>query len=132
MIEEVGLAPYSVKRYRPPLNVIVVDLVQDPLPIGDVSGKIILPDTVDRANTHKRYSSPICRVVAVGPDVKHVQEGDFILIPIAIARQAVAINYDGDELYIINETNVAGIIEGEPVLTKPLKGPPCQPSPVSA
>ncbi len=89
------------KKFTPIDRNIVVDIIQGP---NRTFGGIIIPDTaIDK------WTTPICRVIAVGPEVKYVKEGDVILVTTKI--ESATIKYDEDETYIIAEQHVYGIID---------------------
>ena len=91
------------KVFTPVLQGISIQL----MPKVTSEGGIILPDmTVSREKT-----SAMCLVIAVGPDVRHVKEGDVVVLGSA-PSWAVGLPKQQD-LWVVGEPQIAGVIAPE-------------------
>lgn len=97
------------KKYQPVDRNIVVDIITPPARVTD-DNRVILPDALRDNQKHGKWSAPIVRAVAVGPEVKYVKEGDYFLISLAVSSNALAVIHDGDELFVIEERGVVGVL----------------------
>jgi co-chaperonin GroES (HSP10) len=85
------------------------------IPVGDrvalhvykqteTEGGVLIPD-----NAKTDYQTPRCRVIAVGPDVKQVKEGDTVLVYGDVAARKV---YWKDEEWVVcHEKDLAGVVQ---------------------
>lgn len=91
--------PRPTKKYTPIGTRIVVDIVRNP---NQTEGGVILPD-------QSSWITPICKVLAVGPEVKQIKEGDYILVITKV--ESYLVRHAGEETYVLEESNVYGIID---------------------
>lgn len=82
--------------------------------VAQAEGSIQLLD-----NSQSPYQGPRCTVIAVGPDVKMIKEGDLVLIhPNVIAPDIFNV---GNKYVVLPEDNIAGVVLPE-FVEKCLKG----------
>jgi co-chaperonin GroES (HSP10) len=99
--------PIATKKFTPIERGVAVQIINT---TNRSPGGVVLPD-VARGAGGGMNNSPVCVVIAVGPDVKTVKEGDLIL---GMFRQVVEkIFFDGDELLVLQEQQIVGPLLSE-------------------
>lgn len=88
-----------LKKFEAPGKKVIVWVEPPP----DKVGHLMMPDGSKRG-----VSTPIGRVITVGPDVTAVKEGDRILL--YDNTLATEIRYDGDILHAIEVESIVGIL----------------------
>lgn len=103
--KKVMAQPTPAKKYRVLGDVVAVKVFA----FKDITdGGIILPDT---AKDDAAWATPVAVVVAVGPEVADVKEGDRVLI--AQNTPAIKIRYDEQELLLVHAKEIAGVLDPE-------------------
>lgn len=99
--------PIAKKRFSLFGKTVVVQLINT---VNKSQGGIMLPDNA-RHQGGSVAPSPVCVVIAVGPEVKAVKEGDLI---IGLFRDIVEkLFFDGDEMLVLQEGQIVGVLDEE-------------------
>jgi co-chaperonin GroES (HSP10) len=103
LIEMPGLAQRPRPTYKPYGHIIQLDWSPE-----EVSGGIHIPKSAQRPNL------PFYRVqvLAVGPDVKLVKQGDWVLLPSQVILTA---KWDGHTAYFSSEDKILGVVDLVPM-----------------
>lgn len=101
--------PIVTKRFSLPGKLMSMQWVRGPESLH--RGSIKLPDGMDLKQSNMPYSTPILRVVAVGPEVEFYKPGDLVFIADGVGYQRVW--YWGDELVVLHQDGLLGKIDPE-------------------
>ncbi len=85
------------KTYTPVNRMMAVH----PYPPDETAGGLVMPDGVKDPTR-----SPLALVIAIGPEVKYVKEGDTIIY----INNMQAIFHQGQRTGLMHEDNVAGVV----------------------
>jgi len=94
--------PVPPKRFTPVGNKIAIHVFDAP----ELASGLVMPD-----GSEGSWESVRARVIAVGPDVKQVKEGDLILTAANAPIQKV--RYDGLEYCLLPENIVSAVVDKE-------------------
>lgn len=94
-------APVPRKRFMPVGNNVAIHLFK----IQETQGGVMLPDAAAEGGD---WRTPVGLVIAIGPDVKWVKEGDKVLGHPSTAVMKVRL--PPDEYVVVAEDNLAGIM----------------------
>ncbi len=91
----------ATKKFTPIGERVVLQVIEIP---ETTQGGLILPE-----QSRETWTTPIAQVIAVGPNVKQLKEGDKVLVYAeTIARK---VRYDNDSLLVVFEGDVVGVID---------------------
>ncbi len=112
-----GVAPFSelfAMKFRPLHDRVVVRRIT---PLERSAGGIIIPDTVKEKPMEGE-------VVAVGPGARN-EQGEIVALDVAAGDRVLfgkwsgtEVKIDGEELLIMKESDLMGVIDGSPALAK--------------
>ena len=108
------------KTYTPLGAFVAVQIISDPT---ETPGGIQLPESAKDGTGY--MPTPEYRVIAVGPDVKHLTAGMKVLIG---RVQMSIVNHPevGNETFVLEEKHVLGIVDDEKPVTNPRLLPHCE------
>lgn len=93
--------PVPKKRFVPVGDQVAIHVYL----MTETQGGVLLPD---RAAEGGDWRSPMGLVVAVGPDVKQIKEGDKVVLhPSTVAMK---VRFQGDEYIVLSESKVCGVV----------------------
>lgn len=72
---------------------------------SETDGGIVLPDNAQTPNT------PICTVIAVGPDVQQIKVGQKVLVGHNV--MGTKVRHAGQETVVVEGKHILGVVDGE-------------------
>jgi co-chaperonin GroES (HSP10) len=103
-----GHEKLAAQTFTPTDTKVAVQLRKAPKP-GNGEG-LVFPDGTPMLSQWTQCS-PEAQVVAVGPEVKQVKRGDFVIFWPGVQGWLIKHRPDGVELLIVNETQIMGVVD---------------------
>jgi hypothetical protein len=103
--------PLMPKTFTPVGEMVACQWVRGPEPINEGGANLFLPNNLRMEQSGIKHTTPILRVIAVGPEVKGIQEDD-LMFP-AGGITTLVVHYAGYEYVIIHQKGLLGVIDRE-------------------